>query len=100
MLSLARPRFIMQSLACTAYPQHSSTVRAHLELRSRCMQEPQTSYIWRRSRCFEKKKRDLPENVLFDLRQQEPAHLEPHTIEHLETFPDRLICDSKIFIKK
>jgi hypothetical protein len=32
----------------------------------------------------------LPEKVLFDLRQQESAQLETHTIEHLESFPDRL----------
>jgi hypothetical protein len=34
---------------------------------------------------------DLPEKVPFDLRQQETAQLETHTIEHLETFPDRLL---------
>ena len=34
---------------------------------------------------------DLPEKVLFDLRQQETAQLETHTIEHLETFPERLV---------
>ena len=34
---------------------------------------------------------NLPEKVLFDLRQQETAQLETHTIEHLETFPDRLL---------
>ena len=34
---------------------------------------------------------DLPDKVLFDLRQQETAQLETHTIEHLETFPERLI---------
>ena len=34
---------------------------------------------------------DLPEKVPFDLRQQETAQLETHTIEHLETFPARLL---------
>ncbi len=33
----------------------------------------------------------LPEKVLFDLRQQETAQLETHTVEHLETFPERLL---------
>ena len=34
---------------------------------------------------------NLLEKVLFDLRQQETAQLETHTIEHIETFPDRLL---------
>jgi hypothetical protein len=33
----------------------------------------------------------LPDKILFDLRQQETSQLETHTIEHLETFPDRLV---------
>ena len=47
----------------------------------------------RRSRCdvLARTPIDLPEKVLFDLRQQETAQLETHTIEHLETFPERRI---------
>ena len=33
---------------------------------------------------------DLPEKVLFDLRQQETAQLETHTIAHIESFPERM----------
>ena len=33
----------------------------------------------------------LPEKVLFDLRQQETCQLEMHTVEHIESFPERLV---------
>lgn len=35
-------------------------------------------------------KEHLPEKVLFDLRQQETCQLEMHTVEHIQTFPERL----------
>jgi hypothetical protein len=33
----------------------------------------------------------LPEKVLFDLRQQETAQLETHAVEHVSAFPQRLL---------
>ena len=33
----------------------------------------------------------LPKGVLFDLRQQEGSQFETHAVEHLESFPDRLL---------